>query len=140
MSKQPTWLKEFANRACACLHALEEMPPIGCHVAVEEATWEVSLFVSSTEIVGGRHDGERLACLFVVDLAALFQLFDMVESASWQPHPFNEQDELRNHVSVEGYVEGHHVGLRILADLPDRFAPGRYLNLHDQNFLDTWLT
>jgi len=138
MSEQPVWLKEFVERACACLHPIEEMPPIGCHAANIGETWEVSLFVSPTEIVGGQHDGERLACLFAVDLIDLLQLFDVVESAGWQPHPQNEQDELRNHVAVEGYVEGHRVWLRVLADLPDRYAPGRYLNLYDQGFLDTW--
>jgi len=138
MSEQPIWLKEFVARACGCLCAIEELPPIGCHVALEHETWEVSLFVSPTEIIGGPHDGERLACLFAVDLIELLQVFDVIESAGWQPLQQNEQDELRNHISVEGFVNGKRVWLRILGEMPDRYAPGQYLNVFDQNFLDTW--
>jgi len=138
MSEQPVWLKEFVDQACGCLCAIEEMPPMGCHVALEMDTWEISLFVSPTEIIGGRHDGERLACLFAVDLIELLQVFDVVESAGWQPLQQNEQDELRNHISVEGFVNGNRIWLRILGEMPDRYAPGYYLNIFDQNFLDTW--
>lgn len=138
MSEQPVWLNTFVDRVCACLHPIEDLPPIGCHVTRENDIWEVTVFVSPTEIVGGQHDGERLAGLFVVDLIDLLHLFDVVESAGWQPHQQHEQDELRNHVAVEGYVNGHHVWLRALADTPERYAPGRYLNVFEKKFLDTW--
>lgn len=138
MSEHPQWLSEFADKIAVCLQPLEKMPPVGCHFAYHGGTWEVSLFVSPTEVVGGQFDGERYPGLFVLDLIDVLQVFDVVESAGWQPQPINEQDELCNHVSVEGYVGGHRVWLRILADSPERYAPGRYLNVADRSFLETW--
>jgi hypothetical protein len=114
------------------------MPPIGCHYIRERDAWEVTLFISPTEIVGGQHDGERISCLFLVDIVELLQVFDVVESASWQPHQVNEADELRSHVSVTGFSNGHMIWLRVLAESPERYDSGRYVNVIDQRLLDTW--
>ncbi|WP_437226996.1 hypothetical protein SH661x_000120 [Planctomicrobium sp. SH661] len=138
MAAEPEWLKEFVDQVCTCLCPIEDMPPIGCHTAYEEDTWEISVFVSPTEIVGGQHDGQRLPCTFVVELIDLLQLFDVVESAGWQPHPQDESDEIGNHVAVEGIYAGHRIWLRVLAETPGQYAPGRYLNVFEQRFLDTW--
>ena len=138
MSSRPEWLTELTNGVCSALYAAEEMPPIGCHVAKSGETWEISLFISPTEIVGGEHDGERLSCLFFLDLLELMHLFDVVESVNWQPHELNENDELRNHVSVTGYYHGHSIWLRVLADSPERFEPGRFAHLNEQKIHDTW--
>lgn len=134
----PQWLSQFSENICTALYAVERMPPIGCHVAQVRDVWEVSLFVSETEIVGGRFDGERISCLFLVDILELLHQFDVVESASWQPHQINEHDELRGHISVTGYHQGHHVWLRILSETPERFGPGQVANLRQQRILDTW--
>lgn len=138
MPGQHSWLERLTDRVCACLHAVDQMPPIGCHYCVDHQTWEVSLFLSPTEIIGGQHDGERISCLYMLDMLELLHIFDVVESATWQPHQLNDQDELRAHVAVTGYFEGRQVWLRILADAPERFAPGRYANLLEQKMLDTW--
>lgn len=138
MPGQPHWLTEFANRACECVIAIETAPPIGCHVHREDDTWEVSLFLSPTEIVGGPHDGERLACLFVVDALQAAALFDIVESSWWQPHPVASDDELGSHLRITGYIGGHRVELRILAEAPPQVGAGLLANTLDKSFVDMW--
>lgn len=140
MSDQPEWLRQFADNVCACLIPIEAMPPIGCHVARVGDCWEITLFISPTEIVGGQYDGERIPSLFVLDSLEVQHLFDVVDSASWQPHPVNELDELGAHFSVTGYVQGNLVWLRILGEVPQRFESGRFANLLEQRFMETWET
>lgn len=138
MLEQPAWLQDFTEKVCGCLHLLEGTPPIGCHVARVDDCWEVSLFVSPTEIVGGQHDGERLPCLFVLDALEVQHLFDVVDSVTWQPHALNDLDELASHLSVLGYVGGRQVWLRILGETPERFEAGRVANIHEQRILEKW--
>jgi hypothetical protein len=114
------------------------MPPIGCHVSQPGETWEVSLFVSPTEIIGGEHDGVRVDSLYLLSVIDLLQVFDVVEDSSWQPHRAHELDELGSHISVTGYYAGRRVCLRVLAEAPSRFAPGRYANILERRFTETW--
>jgi len=138
MSTRPAWLSDLVQQVCACLHGVEDFPPIGCHVAEIEDCWEVTVFVSPTEIVGGEYDGERLSCLFVVDTLQLLQIFDGVESASWQPHVMSDLDDLGSHMAVIGDFSGHSVWLRILAETPERYPVGRQLDLYGKRFIDSW--
>ncbi|SFH70165.1 hypothetical protein [Planctomicrobium piriforme] len=138
MPAQPQWLSEFVEGVCGCLHAVEELPPIGCHYIHADQTWEVSIFISPTELVGGEHDGERLSCLYVVDVVDLMHVFDVVESASWQPLALNETDELKSHLAVSGYFQGNSIWLRILAETPERYDPGRFIDLNSGRIVDTW--
>jgi hypothetical protein len=138
MSGPPAWLTEFADRVCACLLAIDEMPPIGCHYVRDQGIWEVTLFISPTEIVGGQYDGERYSCLFAVDALELLHLFDVVESVTWQAQQVPEGDELGSHLAFAGCVQGRLVTLRVLSETPQRFSPGRFANLHEQKFLETW--
>ncbi|WP_437203940.1 hypothetical protein [Planctomicrobium sp. SH664] len=138
MSGHPPWLDRFTQRAVECLHAVEEAPSIGCHVFQDGEIWEVSLFLSPTEIVGGEHDGERLTSLFVADVMELVHIFDTVASASWQPHPLTPQDDLRSHLALVGEFEGHIVWLRILGESPEQFGVGRIADFHGRSVVDTW--
>ena len=81
MPEQPDWLKTLTDEICRGLHAVDTLPPIGCHVCNADDIWEISLFVSPTEIVGGEHDGERVSSMFLVDTLVILELFDVVESA-----------------------------------------------------------
>lgn len=138
MPEQPDWLKTLTDEICRGLHAVDTLPPIGCHVCNADDIWEISLFVSPTEIVGGEHDGERVSSMFLVDTLVILELFDVVESAVWQPHQMDADDELRAHFAVTGVYQGRQICLRLLADTPERFAPGRYANLFEKRIMETW--
>ena len=73
-----------------------------------------------------------------MDLSGLESLFTEVESFSWQAHSLGEGDDLGPHLAVEGLVGKHRLWLRIVADAPPQFEPGRVANVYAQRFEDQW--
>jgi hypothetical protein len=116
------------------------MPPLGCHTYFDEelGQWEVTLFASRTEIIGGPEDGTLCDATFAVDLRDLLPLLDDVESFYWQANPLGDEDELGPHVAIEGAYRGQPVWLRIVAIAPDRFEAGRHVRIHERRIEDLW--
>lgn len=138
MSHQPDWLRTFADAVAAHLHAVELLPPIGCHVHHHPEGWEVTLFASATEVVGGRRDGKVRTARFHVDVLAICQLFDEVSGIAWQTHRLGPSDELGAHLVVDGQVHGEPVSLRIPAVAPKMFAPGRIAHALTEQWEEVW--
>lgn len=140
----PCWLQRFANRVGQALHSPELLAPVGCHFHLSEQgdvrEWEVTLFVSNTEIYGGARDGQLGVARFLLDLKVVSQIFDEVDSLYWQPQWMAEDDDLGPHVGVEGQFEGHSVWLRFTAAPPARFEqqPGRIVDLLAHSVTERW--
>ncbi|MBT5021073.1 hypothetical protein N8590_02885 [bacterium] len=138
MPSQPEWIPEFVDHACRTLRLFDEDAPIGCHYFSEGETHEVSLFVSSTEVVGGPNDGKRINSRYIVDVVELMTLLDEVESITWQAHIIDEDDDLGPHLSVSGIYHGESVWLRVLGETPDEFLPGRLAIVAEKKFVNIW--
>ena len=136
MTTPPPWLVDFVNRAAEHLHAVDVMSPLGCHTFHDPEGWEITLFASASEVVGGVGDGRRCASRFFADVKAISEQFDEVDTISWQTHRLDADDDLGSHIAVEGQVQGEHVWLRILANAPRQSPPGRkgyaYLQLWEE--------
>ena len=63
MSAPTEWLETLTNRVIEHVYPVDVLAPIGCHSFHNpaEGRWEISLFVSKTEVVGGMHDGKQTA-------------------------------------------------------------------------------
>lgn len=138
MAAPPLWLATLANEIARRIVPVDPLGPIGCHYALHDAMWEVTLFVSTTEVVGGKHDGQAFASAFQLDLAGIELHFDSVSSVGWQPIELNDDDDLGPHVAVIGTREGHAVWLRVTAVPPRGFDSGRVMNLLDTTVRDVW--
>ena len=138
MPLPPTWLREFANAVAGTIQPVDVLAPLGCHFHRDGDVWEVSLFASSTEIVGGQQDGNVRPSRFAVDLAALTGVFEQVQTFHWQVMAANRWDELGAHVSLEGRYQGHAIWLRILSRAPQRFQPGRQARVYDLSWEEVW--
>ena len=138
----PQWLGRFANRAARAFHSEENLTPVGCHfhehVEAEISQWEVTLFVSSTEVYGGALDGQSTVSRFMIELRELMEAFDVIESFYWQAQKMADDDQLGPHVGVEGIVGGHSVWLRITAEPPDQFQPGQVFDVCANELEDRW--
>lgn len=132
------WLQELADAVAAQMNLIKDPCPIGCHFCEVDGMWEVSLFASSTEIVGGSNDGKCKQSPFIMNVATILPLFDSVESVQWQSQPVDRKDELGAHLAIEGTVEGHPVSLRVLAKAPRRFASGRQVRVHENAVVRRW--
>jgi hypothetical protein len=140
MTYPPAWLAETANRAARQFRSHEDLAPVGCHSDHDELhdVWEVTLFVSRTEILGGERDGKPTRSRFSVDLSGLESLFMQVDSFSWQANSLGEADDLGPHLALEGRVGPHRLWLRIVADPPPHFEPGRVADVYGERFQDRW--
>ena len=138
----PRWIGELSQLAIRAFHSESDLAPLGCHFhendEVERPQWEVTLFVSSTEVIGGSLDGHRSVSPFMVDLAKLMSVLDVVESCYWQAHTMAEDDQLGPHVGMEGVFRGRSVWLRITAQPPDQFDPGRAFDSIASQLQNLW--
>ncbi|HEY2253331.1 MAG TPA: hypothetical protein VGH74_19795 [Planctomycetaceae bacterium] len=138
MSSPPGWLKKLSDAAALLMMPADVMSPIGCHYTRVDKTWEISLFASSTEIVGGERDGDVRRSRFCLDLEGVRKLFDEVHNVSWQAHALASDDELGPHVELHGRYAQQDVKLRILAFPPKRFASGRRAIVYEPAWEETW--
>lgn len=138
MTLPPGWLKELADAAALLMMPADFMAPIGCHYCCVETTWEISLFASSTQIVGGEHDGDVRRSRFCLDVEAIRKLFSEVHSVSWQAQSLATDDELGPHVEVNGIFADKEIKLRILAFPPKRFSSGRRAIVYEPAWEETW--
>jgi len=138
MPQPPEWLKELADAAALLMMPTDVMAPIGCHYCCVDGTWEIALFASSTQIVGGQHDGEERRSRFCLDIQAIRNLMADAHDVMWQSHPEGDDDELGPHVAFGGIYAGERVCLRILAFPPKRFSPGRNAIVYTPAWEEMW--
>lgn len=136
----PVWMTTLLNQITGQLYATDVLAPLGCHyyhnLALDE--WEVTLFSSMTEILGGELDGQFSASRFHLDILGLQRVFSRVDSLHWQTHSLGEEDQLGPHVAIQGEFQGYTVWLRILAFPPEEIEHGRLLNVYEMKLHDLW--
>lgn len=138
MSTPPDWLSRMANAAAEAIEGVDVLSPLGCHYHCEDGVWEVALFASLTQVVGGAQDGVLRRSRFSVDLLKIMRIFSKASVLNWQAHQFSAADELGAHVAVEGIYEGETVSLRILSTPPRRFPAGRQATIYEAAWNDIW--
>ena len=135
----PTWLNELANEVASHLYAVDLLSPLGCHVYRNQALdqWELTLFASRTRVVGGQYDGREIVSEFSADIAGIVRLFDNVSELHWHALA-GATDELGTHISLEGHLNRKNVWLRITAEPPVRFEPGRTAHAYNLRLEEHW--
>lgn len=120
------WLHDLVDAVAGCMTADSPMGPLGYRWSEEEAFWEVDIYPTPVELVGGAVDGEIVAPDFSLDLEELRNLFDHVDSLQWQALGLCYPEG--SHVSIEGTYHGHDVFVQLLAYAPDDEEPGMKLD------------
>ncbi len=132
------WIKQFSERIAAHVRPADPRTPIGCHYCQVDDIWELTLFVSRTEIFGGEFDGRSVPGLFLLDLMGLLLEFDEVTACGWQPFPMDDQDDVGAHVSMEGRYGEHRLWVRIPAVQPQAIAAGCVANVLGEEIELRW--
>lgn len=138
MTPPPEWLSTLANMIAAHIHPFESLAPVGCHYHQGDDCWEITVFVSATEVIGGPLDGNRYGSRFRVDLKSLLEVFTEVTAVEWQAQRLDEADELGAHLSIEGLCGSQPVWVGIPAAAPARFEPGRQMHVHHRRLKEVW--
>lgn len=138
MVSPPDWLALFVNAVTEHIHSHDLLSPLGCHFHEGPNLWEVTVFASRTEIVGGSEDGRLTNSCFTVDVTRLLPLFSTVSAVEWQAQSLGRYDELGPHLSIEGIHLNYRVSLRITAAAPERFGAGRRALVNQREFEQIW--
>jgi len=136
----PAWLRWFVNDAAHGIIDRQAAAPVGCHFFhdLDEDVWEVSLFLSRTEVYGGPADGKHVPGGLQIDVAAVSKAFDFAPDVYWQSEKFSSDDELGNHLSFQGVARSAQVWLRILQSAPEWAGPGRLVHAESGRVDDIW--
>ena len=139
-SVPPAWLRWFVNDAIRGIVDRQVAAPVGCHYFRDtvEQVWEISLFLSSTEVHGGALDGTHVPGGLQIDVMQVAEAFDHAPAVHWQSEKFASDDELGNHLSFEGVARGVKVWLRILQSAPEWAGPGRLVFAESGKVEDIW--
>ena len=128
MSQAPTWMEKLVDIVSVCMTAHNAMGPLGFRWGEEDQFWEVIVYPTPVELIGGAVDGELVSPGFSLNLQELQSSFDEVTDVNWCAHDFGPQDFDGPHISIEGVYQGHHVYLIVLSEAPDDEEPGLRLD------------
>ncbi|MEP3479436.1 MAG: hypothetical protein ABJZ55_09330 [Fuerstiella sp.] len=119
---RPEWLDAFVHQIAEVFEPLSTVGRVGFECQADERGWLVSMFLGTTEIIGGPRDGQIDHAGFLIDIVQLQQQFQTVERFEWysvaESDPrFNEP--IRSLLVMSGQVEeGHNVRLELLSSPP----------------------
>lgn len=140
MSQPPAWLSGLADVVAKAMEPLasQELPSLGCHYAKFDGVWEITLFVESTEIIGGPDDGSIKQFPMGIRICEIMNVFQNVTECNWQSQSLGADDDLGPHLSVEGIYKGRMVWLRIPAHAPRQYPPRRVASRNRLINDDAW--
>ena len=129
MADAPQWLTSLVDAVGDCTEIHCACGPMAFRWGNDDDFWEVRIYYTPGEAVGGAEDGAVLVPGFTLDLMALMSVFEELTDARWHAHSFGPHDQEGPHVSVEGVYQGHHVYLQVLAEAPEGEEPGFKVDL-----------
>ncbi len=130
MTEAPAWLVSLVDHVVNCMEASAPAGSVGYRWRNDDDEfWEVSVYSTPVELVGGAVDGEIVYSLFSLDLQGLSSCFEKVADFRWQAHVFGPHDPEGPSVCIEGVYQGHHVSLRVLSEPPEDEEPGLDLEI-----------
>jgi hypothetical protein len=121
------WLNTLLEAVGGCLEADSPLGPLGQRYREAEGLWEVWLYPTPVELVGGQHDGEVVVPGFSLDLEQLRERFDTVVALNWNALGLTYPEG--PHVAIEGVFLGREVYLQVLAYAPEGEEPGLKLDV-----------
>lgn len=126
---RPKWLRQFVRQAADLFEPLEHSGRVGFDCQADENGWIVTMYLGTTEIIGGPRDGQIDHVGFRIDLAEVGRLFAEVERLEWYSvgnlNDSRFEGSARSLLSVKGTIEGdHQIHLELLGTPPRYVGPG----------------
>jgi hypothetical protein len=120
------WLDELLDIVNACVVSTSgPMGPLQMLVREKDESsniWDLFVFPTPVELIGGAHDGSVVTTWFNLDLERLRAAFDTVVEFVWDTHGWCDQPN--PHVVIEGVFQGREVMLEVVSYPPEDVEPG----------------
>jgi len=99
---------------------------LGLRYWEEDGFWEIWIYPTPVELLGGAHDGAVVDPGFSFDLELLRSVFDTVAAFGWNALGLTYPEG--PHVYVEGVYQEREIYLQVLARAPEDADPGMKLD------------
>ncbi len=124
----PAWVETLLDLVANCIEPHVPMGPLGYWISTEEGVFELVVYPTPVEFVGGAVDGDVGIPGFSLDVQAIQAGFERIDGLDWQAHSFGDHDLDGPHISISGIFQGREVWLRVLSEPPDDIEPGMLLD------------
>ncbi|QDT49515.1 hypothetical protein [Symmachiella dynata] len=124
---RPQWITPIIEEVAELFEPLCSVGRVGFDCRLTEDRWEVSLYLGTCELVGGKNDGQNLPLSFQFDMHELYRRFNLVERWEWTAHPAKNAafaDEEASLVTIEGYWDDNPIRLKLIESPPSKVGPG----------------
>ncbi|MEK6256985.1 MAG: hypothetical protein AABP62_00070 [Planctomycetota bacterium] len=132
--RRPEWLSAFVHQTAALFEPLSGVAKVGYQCELTSIGWEARLYLGSTEIVGGRDDGQSRLISFEFDFARLTEGFTRVDEFRWNVCSTTD-GSTGSFVTLRGHVDDHPISLKIYSR-PPRDAGPAFLQRSDGTLED----
>ncbi|MEM9092175.1 MAG: hypothetical protein AAGC93_26000 [Cyanobacteria bacterium P01_F01_bin.53] len=123
------WLESLADLVCISVEAYSAMGPFGFRYRQDDEDWELIVYPTPVELMGGSEDGALVHSGFSLDIQFLLSRFEQVTAVQWLTHDFGVSEPEGPQLSIEGIYQGHNIWLRVLAEPPPNEPPGLQLKV-----------
>lgn len=120
--RRPEWLSAFVHQTAALFEPLSGVARVGYQCELSPEGWEVRLYLGSTEIVGGRADGQSRFVSFEFDFGRLVEGFTRVDYFRWNVCS-SEEGASNSFVTLRGKIDENPVQLKIYSRPPNETGP-----------------
>jgi hypothetical protein len=124
MAEPPAWMESLVDTVIDCMEPHHGLGPLGFSWGNESDFWEICVYPTPAELIGGAEDGAVVNPGFSLDVQELCRAFEDLRAVSWQAHPLGPHDHDAPNVSFEGDYDGHDVWMRVLSAAPPDEEPG----------------
>ena len=135
---RPDWLREFVRSAAEIFEPLEHTGRVGFDCQAGDDGWIVTMYIGTTEIIGGPRDGQIDHVGFRIDLSTMTRLFHSLERLEWysvsNQHDERFNDATRSLLSAVGTLSNNQkIQLELLGAPPKYIGPGLKKRHTDSN-------
>lgn len=124
MSKPPVCMESLIDIVANSMEPHNELGRLGYRWGNEDGFWEISVYPTPAELVGGAEDGAVVFPGFSLDVQELSTAFEELVDVHWRAQLFGPHDQEGQNLSLEGVYDGHDVWLLVLSEAPDDEEPG----------------
>jgi hypothetical protein len=121
-SNSPAWLEELVDHVAMNMEADSVQGPLGYRYGEDDGFWEVIVYPTPIELVGGAVDGEVVTPGFTLDVEGLRSGFERIDDCRWNALGLIADEG--PYLAIEGKFQGHDLFLQILAYPPEDEEPG----------------
>ena len=129
MSEAPAWMESLIDLVGGCMDAHSGLGPLAFRWRQEEDQWDIMVYPTRGELIGGADDGALVSPGFSFDVQELTTAFEELVDVRWQAQALGPHDQEGQHLSIEGVYDGHQVYLQVLSDAPEDEEPGFKVDL-----------